>query len=233
MAAHDLAQREFEMVQGLIERDDANEAELIRVQKAVNDADARIVTKKNQFFEEAQANLSRAEEDIAQNKQILTRRLQELKATEFRSMTNGIVKNIRVTSLGGVLHAGEELMQIVPVDDKLIMEVKLVPTDIARVEKGLPVSIRLDPFDYTIWGHLSGSVTYVSADTIKEESAQGTETYYRAYVEMDSNLTASEREIEVLPGMTGQVDIRTGTRSLYDFLMKPIRKTLSEAFSER
>lgn len=232
-AAYDLAQREFEMVQSLIEQDDANEAELIRVQKAINDADAKIVTKKNQFFEEAQANLSRAEDEIAQNEQILTRRLQELKATEFRAMTNGIVKNISVTSLGGVLHAGEELMQIVPVDDKLIMEVKLVPTDIARVERGLPVTIRLDPFDYTIWGHLSGSVTYVSADTIKEESASGTETFYRAYVEMDSNLTASGREIQVLPGMTGQVDIRTGTRTLYDFLMKPIRKTLSEAFSER
>ena len=153
----------------------------------------------------------------------------------FVALVPGIVKNIRVTTVGGVLGPGEELMQIVPVDDELLIESRVSPADIARVEPGLPVNIRFDPFDYTIFGAAPGEVTYVSADTLKETSEQGTAVYYRVHVRpIDSPVqTTTGQILEIVPGMTAQVDIRTGQRSLMDVLLKPLRKTISESFGER
>lgn len=209
--------------------------ELLRVNRQVNDADAAIVQRRNRFLEEAQTALSAAQDDISQSEQVLRRHQQELQSTAFTAALRGIVKNIRVTTIGGVLHSGEELMQIVPLDDTRIIEVKVLPKDIARVAAGLPAAIRLDPFDYTMWGFLPGRVTYVSADTIKEEgAAQGqAQTFYRVYVQPDGDETSTGRKITIVPGMTGQIDIRTGSRSLLEYLLKPLRRTLAEAFRER
>ena len=104
----------------------------------------------------------------------------------FTALVPGIVKNIRVTTVGGVLGPGEELMQIVPVEDELLIESRVSPADIARVAPGLMANIRFDPFDYTIYGRLRGKVVYVSADTLKEQSEQGTQVYYRVHVKPDS-----------------------------------------------
>ena len=148
---------------------------------------------------------------------------------------NGIVKNIKVTTVGGVLRAGEEIMQIVPVDDDLIIEAKIEPTDIAYIRPGLVANIRFDPFDYTIFGGVTGKVLYVSADTLKEETGQGEDIYYRVRVSSSSNpvTTTTGKVLEILPGMTTQVDIRTGDRTVMDYLLKPLRKTLMESFGER
>jgi adhesin transport system membrane fusion protein len=126
-------------------------------------------------------------------------------------------------------------MQIVPIDDDLIIEAKIRPADIARIRTGLEANIRFDPFDYTIFGGVTGSVIYVSADTLKEETQRGQEIYYRVHVSSLSNpvTTTTGKTLEILPGMTAQVDIRTGDRTVMNFLLKPIRKTLSESFGER
>ena len=155
--------------------------------------------------------------------------------SSFIALVPGIVKNIRVTTVGGVLRAGEEIMQIIPVDDDLIIEAKVSPADIARVHEGLEATIRFDPFDYTIHGGVKGTVTYVSADTLKEDTPQGEEIYYRVHVSPTSLpvTTTTGRELEIMPGMTAEIDIRTGDRALMDFLLKPLRKTLSESFGER
>ena len=146
----------------------------------------------------------------------------------------GVVKNIRVTTVGGVLRPGDELMQIVPAEDNLLLEARISPSDIGRVVPGLSANIRLDPFDYTIYGTVKGKVTYVSADTIKEESENGTEIFYRVHVKPDSLpvKTTTGEKLTLSPGMTAQVDVRTGERSLMNYLLKPIRKTLSSAFGE-
>lgn len=234
-SALNLAKQEQQMVQALVSSQDSNQMELLRVDRQVNEADAAIVLRRNRFLEEAQTDLSAAQDDIAQNEQVLQRHRQELQSTAFSAALHGIVKNIRVTTIGGVLHSGEELMQIVPLDDTRIIEVKVLPKDIARVATGLSAAIRLDPFDYTIWGFLKGRVTYVSADTIKEEgAAQGqAHTFYRVYVQPDSDQTSTGRTVTIVPGMTGQIDIRTGSRSLLEYLLKPLRKTLTESFREQ
>ena len=120
-------------------------------------------------------------------------------------------------------------------DDDLIIEAKVRPTDIAQVQKGLQATIRFDPFDYTIYGGVIGEVVYVSGDTLKEETGQGEEIYYRVHVTVKTKpvTTTSGRTLEILPGMTAQVDIKTSERTVLHYLLKPLRKTLSESFGER
>lgn len=230
----ELARRELSLVQSLQEQGDASGAELLRAERTLNEAESRLINRRNQFYEEARQELTRVEDEIAQNEQLLIRRQQEQSSSVFRASVPGVVKNIRITTLGGVLGAGEELMQIVPVEDDMLVEGRVSPADIGRVEPGLSANIRLDPFDYTIHGTVEGTVTYVSADTIKEETGNGTEIYYRVHVAPASFpvTTTTGQSLELSPGMTAQVDIRTGERSLMNYLLKPIRKTLTSSFGE-
>jgi adhesin transport system membrane fusion protein len=231
----DLANKEMKLVEKLAGDGDASGSEVLRVQRAANEAESRLLTRRNKFLEDARMELAKAEDEIAQLSQVLTRRTQEHQDTVFTSNGRGIVKNIRMTTVGGVLRAGEEIMQIVPVGDELIIEAKVSPSDIARVHVGLPANIRLDPFDYTIHGSVAGQVVYVSADTLKKETGRGEEIHYRVHVKPSSNpvLSTTGKLLEILPGMTAQVDIRTGERTLMAYLLKPIRKTLSLSLGER
>lgn len=232
--AVDLAKRELALVRALYDDGDASGSELLRAERGLNEAEASLVNRRNRFLEEARLELTEAEDAIAQNEQLLIRRLEEQASSVFTALVPGIVKNIRVTTVGGVLRPGEELMQIVPIDDELLIEARVSPADIARVEPGLEASVRFDPFDYTIYGAAPGTVTYVSADTLKEESEQGTDVYYRVHVTPGGApvRTTTGRSLDIVPGMTAQVDIRTGRRSLMDVLLKPLRKTLGDSFGE-
>lgn len=230
-----LAREETDLIESLARSGDVNQSEVIRAARALNEADAKLINRRNQYLEEARIELTKTEDGIAQNIQILTQRQQELEDSVFIALLPGIVKNVRVTTVGGVLRAGEELMQIIPVGDDLIVEAKVRPADIADVQPGLEATIRFDPFDYTIFGAVIGEVVYVSADTLKNETAQGEEIYYRVHISMRTYpvLTTAGKELAILPGMTGQVDIRAGDRTVMEYLLKPLRKTTTEAFGER
>jgi adhesin transport system membrane fusion protein len=233
--ALDLARQKLRLVEQLRTSGDASGSEVLAARTASNDAEARLVNRRNRFLEEARVELARAEDEASQSRQVLARREQELEDAVFVANVAGIVKNIRVTTVGGVLRAGEEIMQIVPVDDALIIEAKIVPTDISRVHTGLGATIRFDPFDYTIFGSVGARVTYVSADTIKDRTARGEDIYYLVHVvpTLHPVVSTTGRTLEILPGMTAQIDIRTGERTLMDYLLKPLRKTLAESFGER
>ncbi|MBF0265524.1 MAG: HlyD family efflux transporter periplasmic adaptor subunit [Gammaproteobacteria bacterium] len=233
--AVNLAKEEIQLINKLSKSGDINQSEVIRAKKSLNDAEKQFVMQKNQYFEDSRLELVKVEDEIAQNTQVLAQRQQQFEDSVFTANKSGIVKNIRVTTVGGVLRAGEELMQIIPIDDELIIETKVSPVDISQVKQGQSANIRFDPFDYTIYGSVEGIVSYVSADTLKEESSQGEETYYRVHIKSQGNpmTTSSGKSLLILPGMTAQIDIRSGQRTLLDYLLKPFKKTLSESFGER
>ena len=230
-----ISRKEQDLIEKLYQNGDASGSELLRAQRNMNDAEARLVNRKNKFLEDARMELAKVEDDTAQNEQILTRRLQEKSDSVFVAHVPGIVKNVRVTTVGGVLRAGEEIMQIVPVDDDLLIEAKVSPADIARINPGLEANIRFDPYDYTIYGAVKAKVVYVSADSLKEDTQRGKDIYYRVHVKPDIAPVTSNtgKALEIQPGMTAQIDIRTGDRSLMNYLLKPIRRTLAESFGER
>ncbi len=230
-----LASEDAALVKKLAKSGDVNRSEVIRAERALNDAEAKLANRENKFLEDARAELTDVEDKIAQNEQVLAQRRQQLSDSVFTATVPGIVKNIRVTTVGGVLRAGEELMQLIPINDQLIVESKVRPADIALVKDGLEATIRFDPFDYTLFGGVKGEVVYVSADTLKEKTARGEEIYYRVHVATKTNpvVTTTGREINILPGMTAQLDIKTGERSLMKFLLKPLQRMASESFGER
>ncbi|WP_236037235.1 HlyD family efflux transporter periplasmic adaptor subunit [Marinomonas vulgaris] len=230
-----LAKEELDIVKNLHETGDVSSTEMLKAREALNAAEAKLINRKNQFLEEANAERAKVEDELGQSEQILARKQQELQDSVFIAKVPGIIKNVSVTTVGGVLRAGEEIMQIIPIDDELIVEAKIRPEDISRVKQGLTANIRLDPFDYTIYGGVEAKVVYVSADTLKEESSQGEEVYYRVHVvplQLPIKTTIG-RSVEMLPGMTAQVSIKTDERTVMDYLLKPLRKTLSEAFGEK
>jgi adhesin transport system membrane fusion protein len=233
--AVNLSREEAALIKELSDSGDVNRSEVIRSARALNEAEAKLINRKNKYLEDARSELIRADDEIAQNIQVLAQRKQQLADSVFTALVPGIVKNVRVTTLGGVLRAGEELMQIIPIGDELILEAKISPQDIAQVKKGLEATIRFDPFDYTIYGGVIGKVVYVSPDTLKEESNRGEEIYYRVHISTLTNpvTTTSGRQLAIQPGMTAQVDIKTSDRTVLNYLLKPLRKTLAESFGER
>jgi len=233
-----LARDELAMVQRLVASGDASQVELLRARRAATEAEGALDNRRNKYIQEVSTELAKVREDYEQVEQQATQKRQQLANSVISSPMSGIVKNVKFTTLGGVLRAGDELLQVVPVDDQMIVEAKVLPRDIALIRPGLKATIKFDAYDYTVFGIVDGEVTYVSADTMRDETQKADSmaaTYYRVHIRTTTPgpVTRTGRRIDVLPGMTAQVDIRTGQRTLLAYLLKPVTKTLTEAFKER
>lgn len=231
----ELAKSELAMTEPLLKTGDVSKVEVIKLQRQVNDIQSQIINKQNKYFQDAQAELSKAEEELAAVSQILTQKQEQLDRVELRSPMSGTVKNVRITTLGGVIKPGEEVMQIIPSGDHLMIEAKVKPTDVAFLKPGLHAIIKIDAYDYSIYGTLNGKLTFISPDTINEDSKAGEQIYYRVQIQTDdTNFSSKPKErIEIQPGMTSTVEIITGKHSVLSYLTKPITKTLSESMRER
>jgi len=230
-----LIKEELEMTMPLLKTGDVSRSDVLKLQRQVVDIEAQVTNRRNKYLQECQSELNKAEEDLAGVTQIVKQRKEQLDYTEIRSPMDGVVRNIQLTTLGGVAKPGEEILQIVPVDDDLIIEVKVKPADIAFVKPGLPATVKLDAYDYSIYGSLDGKVSYISADTLNEAVRGNEQPYYRVQIKTSiQNLTGKRDErIDVQPGMTATVDIKTGRKSVLNYLTKPITKTISESMGER
>lgn len=230
-----LIQEELEMNLPLLKTGDVSRADILRLQRQVADIEGQITNRRNRYLQECQTELGKAQEDLAGIKQIVAQRREQLDFTDLRSPMDGIVRNVSLTTLGGVAKSGEEIMQIVPVGDDLIIEAKVRPSDIAFIKPGLPATVKLDAYDYSIYGTLDGEVIYISADTLDEEARYNEQPYYRVQIRTSiHNLVSKSNErIEVQPGMTAMVDIKTGKKTVLNYLTKPITKTISESMGER
>jgi adhesin transport system membrane fusion protein len=230
-----LIREELEMNLPLLKTGDVSRSEILKLQRQLVELQGQITNRRNKYLQDSQTDLVKAEEELAGVLQILTQRKEQLGFTEVRSPMDGIVRNVRLTTLGGVAKPGEEIMQIVPSDGDLIIEAKIRPADIAFVKPGLPAAVKLDAYDYAIYGALNGQVIYLSADTLSEDVRANEQPYYRVQIKTDGrHLVGRHAErIVIQPGMTGTVEINTGRQTVLRYLTKPISKTLSESLSER
>lgn len=230
-----LVREELNMLQPLLTTGDVSRTEVLRLQRQEADLMAQITNKRNKYFQDAQAELNRVEEELAGIEQTLTQRESALEHTTLRAPLRGIVKNVRITTRGGVLRPGEEVMQIVPLEDDLIIEAKVLPVDIAFIKPGLEASVKIDAYDPTIYGTLPGKLTFISADTINEDLRQGDQPYYRVQVRTTGRQFSGrpDANLEIQPGMTAMVEIKTGSKTVLKYITKPVTKTLSEALGER
>lgn len=233
--SRNLAREELDMNLPLLKTGDVSRADILRLQRQVAEIEGQITNRHNKYLQECQTDLGKAQEDLAGIMQIVAQRKEQLGQTEIRSPMDGIVRNVRLTTLGGVAKPGDEIMQIVPVDDDLIIEAKVKPADIAFVKPGLPATVKLDAYDYSIYGTLQGKVTYISADTLSEDVRSNEPPYYRVQIKTSiHSLTSKNKErIDIQPGMTAVAEIKTGKKTVLRYLTKPITKTISESLEER
>lgn len=230
-----LVKAELDMNLPLLKSGDVSRAEVLKLQRQAADIQGQITNRRNKYLQEIQTDLAKNQEDLAGVLQVLAQRKEQLDHTEIRSPMDGVVRNVRLTTLGGVARPGEEIMQIVPLSDDMLIEVKVKPSEVAFVRAGLPASVKLDAYDYTVYGALPGEVAYISADTLTEEVRGSEQPYYRVQIKTHArHLVGRENQrIVIQPGMTSTVEIKTGSSTVWRYLTKPITKTLHESLGER
>lgn len=231
----ELVRAELDMLLPLLRSGDVSKSDVLKLQRQAAEIEGAITNRRNKYVQESQTDLSKALEELAAVEQVMAQRKAQLEHTVVKAPMDGVVRNIRITTRGGVARPGEEIMQIVPVEDDLLVEAKVRPADIAFVKPGLPATVKLDAYDYTVYGTLQGTVTYISADTLSDETRNSNEPpYYRVRVQTKtSEMHPGPQRIEIQPGMTAAVEIKTGTNTVWRYLTKPITKTISESLGER
>ena len=224
----------------MVKRGVSSEIELLRMQRESADLALQINERRNQYKTEANNELVRTEAELAQARENLAMHADPVERANIRSPMRGIVNNIKITTVGGVINAGQDIMEIVPIDDTLLVQAYIRPQDVAFVHPGLPAVVKLSAYDYAIYGGLDGVVTLISPDTLSDErrrselNLDANQSYYRVLVETkNSKLTDKNgKELRILPGMVATVDIKTGNKSVFQYLIKPITR-MKQALHER
>jgi adhesin transport system membrane fusion protein len=236
-SSYDLSMREIHLAEPLAARGLLSEVELLRMRRQANDIQAQIVERRNRYQSEANTELVRLELELGQTTENLVGRADIVERTTITAPVHGTVKNVRVNTIGGVIQPGEHILEIVPLEDQLLVEGKIKPSDVAFLRLGLPAMVKITAYDFAIYGGLKGHVEHISPDTLKDDqkaaSGRPDDTYYRVLILTDkSSLTAGGKEMPIIPGMIATVEIRTGEKTILDYLLKPVLKA-KEAFRER
>lgn len=231
------AQHELELNKKLFTTGDTSQLEVMRAQRQVTELQGRINSVRNKYLQDARAEAAKIAEDLSTNYYRLEERQSVLDHTTITAPVAGVVKYQRVTTIGGVLRQGDELMQISPTETEPEFEVNINPADIGQLKAGLPATIRLDAFDYSIYGVLHGTLRYISSDTLTEQGPNGqANTFYRAKVSLHADDAKKHPKLTAAmlkPGMTATIDLKTGGRSVLKYIIKPVYKAFGGAMTEK
>jgi membrane fusion protein, adhesin transport system len=254
--SYNLVAQELAMTRPLVPQGAASEVDVLRLERQANDLKGELTATRlaqprleaayrevRQKIEEATAhfradamkdlNLARAEQTAlsAANTALEDR----VSRTLVRAPLDGIVKRIKVNTVGGVVQPGSDLLEIVPLDDTLLIEARVRPSDIAFLHPGQEAMVKLSAYDFSIYGGFPATLEHISADTIMpERPGEKQESYYQIRVRTRQNHPSGKAEaVTILPGMVATVDIKTGQKTILHYLMKPIIKTKETAFRER
>lgn len=233
----DLQRQELELSEPLLETGDVARSEIIRMQRQVVETQGRISKVRSDHARDLQTEFAQTDEELASAREILARADDRLRASALTAPAAGIVKNVRFNTIGGFVRAGEEVLQIVPMGEKLIVEARVPPRDIAFVKSGQRARVNFDAYDNAIYGSADGTVVFISPDTLTEQAQDGSsETYYRVNLEVDTApmIEVEGREpINLQAGMTATAEILTGESTVWNYITKPILKTVSDSLQEK
>lgn len=204
---------------------------IARARAAADEAKQRIEEERSRFRREAEDALGGASQAMARIQSLLKEATAQSVRSEVKSPIDGVVKNLRFNTIGGVVRPGDAIMEIVPTGGNLVVEAKLKPTDRGYVEEGQSAVVKVSTYDFVRYGSLDGEVILVAADTSQDEEFG---PYYRVVVQTQKNYLGDRAGVlPILPGMEATVDIHTGQKSVMDYLIKPVLKLKAEAFRER
>jgi adhesin transport system membrane fusion protein len=248
-----LSQRQVSMLEPLAAKNIVPQTELLTARRELVDLEGRIAAAREQqsraqaavqeslaqanearfsFRQETLDERSQVTAKIAINEESLRGAEGKLNRNELRSPANGVVNDVQVTTIGGFVQPGQKVMEVVPLGDKMLVETRVKPSDIAFIKVGDKALVRVTAYDFSIYGGLEGRVVQVSADSIYDEVEK--EAYFNVIVETGRNyLTFQGRQLPITPGMMTDTQIITGRKSVLSYLLKPVLKARSEAFRER
>lgn len=226
--------RELDVAESMAAKGLMSEVEVMRLRRQVNDLQLQSQERVNRFRQEATTELVRVQTELSQLEEQIAGRADVLRRTVLTSPVDGMVKVIRAVTLGGVIAPGAPVMEVVPTGGRVLVEARVKPSEIGFVRVGQRAEIKLSAYDYTTYGGLAGRVEYISPDVLGDPDRGGgvDATWYRVLVRAeDGKLVSRGKELPVLPGMNGTVEIRTHERSVLSFLLRPMLKS-KEAFRE-
>lgn len=230
---YNLVMAELRMTQPLVAKGAASEVEVIRLQRQAAELKGKMDDARNQFAVRAREEQVKNNADLDAQLQVMAGKADQLDRATLFSPVRGVVKDIQVTTVGGVLQPGGKLMEIVPLEDQLLVETRINPRDIAYIRPGLPATVKITAYDSSIYGDLKGEVEMVSPDTLQDEVKRD-QFYYRVYVRTKSAELKNRngKRFPILPGMVANVEIKTGQKTVLDYLIMPLNK-VKEALRER
>ncbi len=248
-----LIKREYDMTEPLVKRGVVSQVELLRLERQVSDLQAQIATalagipkiraatqevdqrireKRDNFRTEAIKDLNDRRVRLSSLQESMTARLDRVTRTEVRSPVKGIVKQLHVNTVGGILQPGQDIATVVPLEDSLLIEAQVSPRDVAFLHPGQKAIVKLTAYDFTVYGGLDAELDQISADTIQDKQGN---SYYLIRVKTPHNTLKDTKgeTLPIIPGMIAQVDIVTGKRTVLEYLVKPFVKARYSALRER
>lgn len=226
----DLLQLDRQMAEARTELNGLRAA-LPRARSAISEAQARLSDATTQMRAMAQSELAQAQIEMQTIAPTIAGLQDKKTRTEIRSPVDGIVKDLKINTVGGVVKPGDDVVEVVPSDDQLLVEARVRPADIAFIYPGQKAMVKLTAYDFAIYGGLPAEVVDISADTITNEKG---ESFYRVKVRTNvTTLKHAGQELPIIPGMVATVDILTGERTVMEYMLKPFIKTIDSAMNER
>ena len=229
------AAKELDIMERMYAQDVAPLIDVTRARKANQDAENRLSDTITQTDLDRAKEYAETLKELSSVRQNLKISQDQLERTVLMAPMHGVVNKIAISTIGGVVRPGEEILEIIPLDEELFIDAKVKPRDIASVRQGQEATVKLSAYDYTIWGSLKGEVTFVSADTFIDERSRAADgdPHYIVTLKVDmAKLTDRQKAMEIRPGMQAEVELQTGGKTILTYLTKPLYKS-QEAFRER
>lgn len=231
--ALDLVRRELDITRSLVGSGAASNVELIRLERQRADLELKIAEARSNYMVRSREELAKADAEVKSLSSVVRGRTDTVERLTLHSPVRGIVKALDVTTIGGVIPPNGSLMTLVPLDDQLLVEARVSPRDIAFIHPGQDAMVKVTAYDYAVYGGLDGNVTTIAPDTMRDE-VKPEVVYYRVFVRTDADalVNAAGQRFPIVPGMVATTDIRTGRKTVWDYLTKPLNKA-REALRER
>lgn len=235
-----LLDREISITTPMVKKGVVSQVELLRMQRQSSEFAQQIAERRNRYAADANNELVQAESELAQARENMAMRADPVERSQIKAPLRGVVKNIRINTVGGVVQAGQDILEIVPLDDTLLVQAYISPKDVAFIRPGQSALVKISAYDYSIYGGLEGKVTLISPDTLQDErrrselNLNADQAYYRILIETQGTAITDSKgqKLDITPGMTATVDIKTGEKTVFQYLIKPITR-MKQALQER
>jgi adhesin transport system membrane fusion protein len=232
--------RELSMTEPLVQQGVMSEVELLRLRRQQSDLMGQRAERQNRYLTDANNELVRVASELSQTKENASAREDAFKRTTIRSPMKGVVKNVQVTTVGGVIQAGQPILEIVPTEDEMLVEAYVKPSEVAFLKVGQKAVVKLTAYDFNKYGGLDGVLEHLSPDTLRDERQKKPgnpveleEGLYRIIVRVkETEGMRNGLKLTPTPGMTATVEIRTGQKSVLEYLFRPLQN-VTQALRER